>query len=193
MKKLTLNIWNSKNTIFTVTELANYLEYGTENSLRQKLSNYVKNWYIENVARGVYSIPGKQIDRYEFANKVYSPSYISFFSALYHYWIIFQAEPKDVYLAYMKSENKYFEKLEINIHLKNLKKELLLNTVWLEFKDTYTIASKERAFLDTIYLYDNIYFDNIDILDIEEIRKIISIYPRQNMMKKRIKKYFPNY
>ncbi|MDP2395974.1 MAG: hypothetical protein Q8M44_03685, partial [bacterium] len=57
-------------------------------------------------------------------NKIYSPSYISFFSALYHYSIIFQYDT-DVYLAYMKSDSRKI--LDFEIKLKTLKNEILLN------------------------------------------------------------------
>jgi predicted transcriptional regulator of viral defense system len=55
---------------------------------------------------------------------MYSPSYISFFSALYHHSIIFQYE-NDIYLAYKKSDVR--KVLDFEIKLKNLKKEILLN------------------------------------------------------------------
>ena len=193
MKNFTLNIWESKNTVFSVNELSAFIEHSNDNSLRQKISNYVKKWYIEKVVRWIYTLPWKTINPFELVNKIYSPSYISLFSALYHYWIIFQASPWQLYLVYKKSQIKYLKSLSLEIHLKHFKQDILTNTDGLVVHDTYTIASPERAFLDTIYLYSNIYLDNIDKLDLKKIKKLIPIYKRDNMMKNRIKKYFPNF
>ena len=192
MKNFILNVWESKSTVFTVNELANFIEYSSDSSLRLKISNYTKRWYVEKVGRWLYALPNKEINIFELANKIYSPSYISFFSALYHYGIIFQATPNEVFLAYKKSETKKLKNLKLEIHLKCLKESILLNDKWLTFTENYTIASPERAFLDSIYIYNNIYFDNLDILDIEKMTKIIPIYWKNTMMLNRIEKYFPN-
>ncbi len=192
MKNIILNVWNSKSTVFSVNELSNIIEHSSDSSLRLKISNYAKRWYIEKIERWLYALPNREVNPFELANKIYSLSYISFFSALYYHGIIFQADPGHVFLAYKKSSNKFIKKLNLEISLKNLKQDILLNTTWLIYKWTYTIASPERAFLDTIYLYQNIFIDNIDWLKIKEIQKLIPIYKRDNMMQKRVKKYFPN-
>lgn len=191
MKNFILNIWESKNTIFTVNELSNLIIHGSDISLRQKISYYTKKWYLKKITRWLYSLVNKKIDSFELVNKIYSPSYISFFSALYHHWIIFQAIPNQIFLAYKKSQIVNIKELNLEIHLKNLKQDILLNPKWLIINNAYTIASPERAFLDTIYLYNNIYFDNIDNLNINKIKELIPIYKREKMMLNRIKKYFP--
>lgn len=192
MKNIILNVWNSKSTVFTVNELANYIEHSSDSSLRLKISNYAKRWYIEKVTRWLYALPNKEINSFEFANKIYSPSYISFFTALYHHGIIFQPSPQQIYLAYKKSEIKKLEKIWLSIHLKCLKQNILLNREGLIITDTYTIASPERAFLDTIYIINDIYIDNIDKLSIQKIKNLLPIYGRDKMMYERVKKHFPN-
>ncbi len=192
MKNIILNVWDSKNTVFTVNELSNIIEYSSDSSLRSKITHYTKRGYIERIAKWLYVLPNREVNIFELVNKIYSPSYISFFTALYHYWIIFQANPSNIFLAYKKSGTKKIEKLNLEISFKNLKQDILLNTDWLIFNWNYTIASPERAFLDTIYLYSNIYIDNLDLLKIWKIRELIPIYKRDNIMNQRVKKYFPN-
>lgn len=192
MKNLILNIWKSKNTVFSVNELSQFIEHSSESSLRVKISNYAKKWYIEKVYRWIYSLANIDINPFELANKIYSPSYISFFSALYHHWIIFQANPKEIDLVYKKSQLVQLKDLDLTIRLRFLKQDILLNTEWLIIKDWYTIASPERAFLDTIYLYKDIYFDNIDSLNTDKIKDLIPIYKKDKMMTKRVLQYFPN-
>jgi len=45
--------------------------------------------------------------------------------------------------------------------LRKIKNTILTNSLGLEKKDNYFIASRERAFLDTVYLNKNYYFDNM--------------------------------
>jgi hypothetical protein len=192
MKNFTLNTWNSKNTVFTINELSQIIPHSSDKTLRLKISNYKKRWYIEKITRWIYSIPNIKINSFELANKIYSPSYISFFSALYHHGIIFQANPSQIDLAYKKSQIVKLKNLWLEIKLRCLKEDILLNPEWLLIQDTYTIASPERAFLDTIYLYKNIYFDNIDWLNLDKIKELFPLYKKDKMMKNRILKYFPN-
>jgi hypothetical protein len=60
----------------------------------------------------------------------------------------------------------------------------LTNNIGLEYKGTYWIATKERAFLDTLYLNKNYYFDNISVLDKEKIFEILPIYKSKSLEKK---------
>lgn len=192
MKKLILNVWTSKNTIFSVNELSQFIEHSSEASLRTKISNYAKKWYIEKVYRWLYSLPNTAIHPFELANKIYSPSYISFFSALYHYSIIFQANPKEIDLAYKKSQSVEIKNLDIIVRLRSLKQDILLNTEWLIVQNWYTIAGPERAFLDTVYTYKGLYFDNLDALDITKIKHLMPIYKKDAMMTRRVREYFPH-
>ena len=64
-------------------------------------------------------------DRFELANKMYSPSYISFFSSLYFHRVIFQYQ-EDVYLAYRKTDIRRLD--GFNIILRALKDDLLFES-----------------------------------------------------------------
>jgi hypothetical protein len=79
--------------------------------------------------------------------------------------------------------------LDFEIKLKNLKKEILLNPSWIINNWNYSIAWKERAFLDTIYLYWDIHFDNISKLDYEKILELLPIYWSKSL-KKKVESYF---
>jgi len=45
---------------------------------------------------------------------------------------------------------------------RKIKDTILTNSLGLEKKDNYFIASRERAFLDTVYLNKNYYFDRLN-------------------------------
>lgn len=179
-------ILNSQNTVFTVFELQNLFKNKNIFTFKKTLSNYVKKWVFERIVRWVYAIKWRNIDYLELANKIYSPSYISFFTALYKYWVIFQYE-KDVYLAYKKTDIRPI--LDFNINLKCLKKSILMNSTWIINNWKYSIASAERAILDTMYLYKDYYFDNISWIDLEKIKELLPIYDSKTFSI-RVKKYF---
>ncbi len=65
---------------------------------------------------------------------------------------------------------------EFDIVLKKLKDDLLFNPEWIEVKNNYSIASKERAFLDTLYIFWETYFDNLDDIDFEKVKELMKIY-----------------
>ena len=185
MNKKFLQVFNSDQTVFSVNDLSKYISHKTDNYLRGRISFYVKKGVFKKVARGFYSLR-KDYNTFELANKIYSPSYISFFSALYYHKIIFQFQ-NNVYLAYRKTDQKILQ--AYTIVLKNLKQDLLLNLEWIEIKKYYSIASKERAFLDTLYIYGETYFDNIDVIDQKKVQQLLKIY-NSRKLEKLVKTYF---
>jgi hypothetical protein len=54
------------------------------------------------------------------------------------------------------------------------------------------IASKYRAILDTIYLYKDFFFDNLDDIDWEKLEELMNIY-NSKILEKRIKILKNNY
>jgi len=185
MEKI-IELYNSKNTVFTFDELKNIFWIQNIQVLKNKIWYLKKKWILYSPTRWIYYLKEKQINKFELANKIYSPSYISFFSALYTHQVIFQYQ-NDVYLAYKKTDTKKI--LDFEIKLKTLKKEILFNPSWIINNWTYSIASPERAFLDTIYLFWDIHFDNISKLDYEKIIELIPIYSSKNLEEK-VKTYF---
>jgi len=78
------------------------------------------------------------------------------------------------------------------IFYRKVKNEVLLNSLGIEERNFYFIASKERAFLDSIFLYKDYYFDNLRPLDwdiVEEIKKIYS----SKILEKRVAQYYKIY
>jgi len=185
MEKI-IELYNSKNTVFTFDELKSIFWITNIQVLKNKLQTLKSKNIFISPTKWIYLLKYKQINKFELANKIYSPSYISFFSALYHHSIIFQYQ-NDVYLAYKKTDSKKI--LDFEIKLKTLKKEILLNPDWIINNWIYSIASPERAFLDTIYLFSDIHFDNISKLDKEKVIKLLPIYTSKTLEKK-AKSYF---
>jgi len=73
-----------------------------------------------------------------------------------------------------------------------MKDYVLSNTIGIENEDGYGRATKERAFLDRIYVSKDYYFDNLSILDWNKVFEILPIYHNKSMEKK-VKKYYDNF
>jgi len=54
------------------------------------------------------------------------------------------------------------------------------------------MATKERAFLDRIYVSKDYHFDNLNALDWNKVFEILPIYNNKRMEKK-VKQYFDHY
>jgi len=67
---------------------------------------------------------------------------------------------------------------------KTIKNNVLTNSLGIENINETSIASKERAFLDTLYVNNNYYFDNLRSLDWEKVFQILPIYSNHRMVKK---------
>jgi hypothetical protein len=117
---------------------------------------------------------------------LYYPSYISFETVLRDSGIIFQHHDT-VFLAGPWTLNRKIGKSKF--YFRKLKKEVLFNPSDINFIDNYCIASKERAFLDMIYIFPRYYFDNLSSLDWDKCFEIIKIYKNKQMVK-RLNKYF---
>lgn len=139
------------------------------NSFQKRLSYNLKSWKLLKLRKWIY-ILGQNVQqlsteyRYEIANKIYSPSYISFETVLLLEWVAFQYYG-DVRLASNYQKNIRIEQINLNLEFFKMPKELITNTIWLQNKDNYTIATKERAFCDIVRKDPNYYFDDLSKID----------------------------
>jgi hypothetical protein len=155
-----IEIFKTSQTVFDLKDLAYLLKENNYNNLKSKISYYVKKWYLERIRRWIFV--KENFCKFELACKIYTPSYISFETVLLKSWIIYQYD-ETIYIASYLSRNieiKYKWKI-INICYRKLKDELLYDDDWIEKKDFYSIASKDRAIKDMKYLKGDFYFDKI--------------------------------
>jgi hypothetical protein len=172
-----LDIIRTKNTVFTKDEIA--LMWGETNAefISRKIHRFLKSNKLYSIRRGIYA-KEKNYDHDELATKIYTPSYISFETVLAREGVVFQYYGNIFIASYLSREIKVDGSLYI---YKKIKDTVLNNTTGIEEKDGYFIASKERALLDTIYLYRNYYFDNLLSIDWEKVNEIIPIYENKSM------------
>jgi len=187
LKDFILEIYKKPQTIFTFKEISLLFPQLTYKNLKSRVSYFVRVGKLKRIRKGIYT--RENFNPLELANKIYTPSYISFETVLEKEGIIFQ-KYKTIFVASYLSRRIKAEEQEI--FYRKIKNEILLNSLGVKEKDFYFIATKERAFLDAVFLYKDYYFDNLRPLNwdiIEEMKKIYS----SKLLVKRIAQYYKIY
>lgn len=175
-------------SVFSTKEIALLWGEATGAAFRKRLSSYhVKSGKLYAIRQGIYATD-KEYDRMELATKIYCPAYISFETVLGKAGVVFQAYKKIFVASYQTREIKVQGQVYA---FRKIRNEILLNPAGLTHDNKYSIASPERAFLDTLYLNKNYHFDNLSTLDQKKIMEILPIY-RNKRMQKNVEKLFPN-
>ncbi len=177
-------IYKTPQKIFSLKELSLMFPSVKYVNLKRRLNNLVKRNKILNPSRGFFAKHDYTIT--ELAGKIYSPSYLSLESVLTKEGIIFQRYDSTFMVSYLNREIKIDNN---NIIYKRLRNEILLNNLGIEKKDNYFIASKERAFTDTVYLYRDYHFDNLATLNWELVLELSKIYKNKKTTKRIISYY----
>ena len=138
--------------------------------LKRRLHYYVKKGELYALRHGLYA-KDKQYDRLELATKIYTPAYVSFETVLAQAGIIFQHYDA-IFVASYKTKELEVDGQKYNF--RKLQDGILTNTAGIENRGTYYIASKERAFLDMVYLHSAYHFDNLEPLD---EKKVFTLLP----------------
>ena len=182
-----LEIYKKKQTVFTLSEIALLFPQISYQNLKRKIFYYVKMGKILKLRKGIY---GKEdFNPLELANKIYTPSYISFETVLKKEGIIFQETSIIFAASYL---TRRIECAGVKIFYRKIRDEILINPKGIEKEENYFLASKERAFLDTVFVYKNYYFDNLFPLNWEKVFELLKIY-KNKALEKRVNQYFKIY
>ncbi len=177
---------------FTASDLAATLAIKPE-SAKVLCSRYVKNGLFIRLKNNFYVIE----DNYSTASRDYSfrlanflqvPSYISFMTALSLYEVTSQVQRNFFESASLK-RSRQFKTEGRAFSFYKLKKPYYFGFIK---KNDIFIATKEKAFLDALYLYSfgkyKIDFSSLDLekLDKERLKMLLKTFPRKtkNIVKK---------
>jgi len=166
-----------KRTVFTFRELAMLWSDVSFQTVLSRIHYYVKNKQLYQIRKGIYA-KDNDYDVFELATKIFKPSYISFETVLGIEGVIFQKYESVFLASYQTKEISCDNKKFI---FKKLKDSILLNNAGITNKDDIMIATKERAFLDVIYLNKDYYFDNLSSLDFDKVFKLLDIYGNKRL------------
>ena len=177
---LIAKLYQSPKTILTTKDIALIWEERNTVNLNSKIKYYAKKGSLIRLTRGVFA-KNKEYDVKELATSIYTPSYISFETVLREAGIIFQHHDS-IFVA-----GPYPARKKIDGHaitFKKLKDSVLYNARGVKNEKNYSIATPERAFLDTIYLSPKFYFDNLRSMNWKLCFELAKIYDNKQLIKR---------
>lgn len=174
----------SNNTVFTFKELSLIWNETNDKLAKKRVYRYTKMGKLYPIRKGIYA-KDKNYDRLELANKIFTPAYISLETVLFREGIVFQHYDQIFVVSYLSREISCDGQTYV---FRRMKDSILTNSLGIEEKDNYYIASKERGFLDTIYLNKNYHFDNLSSINWDKCLEMLAIYDNKAMAK-RLKSY----
>ncbi len=170
---------------FTVEDLQDMLEIKPE-SARVLCTRYTKKGLFIRLKKNFYVLTEKweSLTRDELlmiSNLLQVPSYISFMTALSYYEVTTQVQ-RDYFECVSLKRSARFEIKGTVFDYSKLSKRYYFDFIK---KGNIFIATKEKAFIDSVYLYSfgkyRVDFSSIDLdsLDMDRILDIIDIFPQK--------------
>jgi predicted transcriptional regulator of viral defense system len=173
-------ILRSPKTVFSLGDIAMLWGEASSDATRVRLNYYVKQGNLYRIRRGLYA-KDKNYNKLELATRIFTPAYVSYETILSQAGLIFQFYSQIFVASYLTREITIDDQLYT---FRKIRNSLLTDSIGVELKDESSLAIKERAFLDTLYLHTDYQFDNLDGLDWEKVFETLSIYGNKRMDKK---------
>ncbi|MBI5402815.1 MAG: hypothetical protein HY959_05410 [Ignavibacteriae bacterium] len=174
----------TEKTVFSFADICILWNETNLNNARVKINYYVKKGELISLRNGLYATHNNY-NKYELANRILRPSYISLETVLFDSGIIFQKFDSVFLISYTSRELMVDGQF---YNYKKIKNEILNNPLGINVSK-YSVASPERAFLDTIYLNKDYYFDNLNPLNWEKVFSLSQIY-KKIRLEREIKKLY---
>jgi hypothetical protein len=167
-----LEVYRAGQTVFSIEDLALLWRVANPDITKNRISYYVRTGQLFRLKRGIYA-RDKAYDKHELGVKIFSPAYVSLETVLAKHGVIFQYY-ESIFLA--SSLSRSIEVDGQNFVYRTLKSEILLNPEGIDSRGNYNEASLERGFLDYIYLFKDIYLDNLEPINWQRCRQLLSVY-----------------
>ncbi len=165
--------------IFTTDDLI--ILWGVKNRREavESAKDYIRRERMFSIKKGVYSLT-KEYDIKELSQKLITPSYISYYTALGVHGIIFQKYSEIHCMALCSKtfnvNNQKFVYHKTNPRILHSQKGILMET-------NHTIASPERAVCDSLYLNSSLSFDNLRSINTGKLQEITEMYKNKRLKK----------
>jgi len=188
MKKPISAILKAKKTVFTFKDISLLWGLTDRKSAIAGINYYVSTGDLYRIRRGIYA-KDKDYDKIELASRIYTPAYVSFETVLARAGIIFQYYGQIFVASYLTREIIIDGQTYI---YRKIKDTVLTDAAGVLNQEGAAVATKERAFLDTIYINTDYHFDNPGALDWDRVFDILPMYNNKRMAKK-VNKYYADF
>lgn len=173
------NILRSPKSVFTYKDILMLWGEPGSGAARVRLTTYVRSGKLYRIRRGLYA-KDKNYDKLELATRIFTPSYVSFETVLAKEGVVFQFYSPISVASYLTREIVVDGQ---TFSFRRIKDTVLVNPEGVESKGESSVATKERAFLDTLYVHTAYQFDNVGGLDWNRVFEILPIYDNKRMAK----------
>jgi predicted transcriptional regulator of viral defense system len=166
----------TRQTVFSVAELQQLFDHENKNYTRLVIHRMMERGELQRVYHGIYAYRG-DFNRWELANKVKAPSYVSLETILVAKSVVFQHYGNIIFSISDNTVTKQGKKYgyDYEFQYRTVQPTILSNPAGLEFGQVVK-ASLERAICDRIYLTPNYYFDNLGPANKNKLLKLAQIY-----------------
>lgn len=170
----------SNKTVFSTKDIALLWHDPSTSATRVRLHYYTEKGDLYRIRKGFYS-KNRDYNQLELATRIFTPSYVSFETVLAKEGLVFQYYDWIFVASYLDRDITIDGQ---TYSYRKVKPKLLVNPMGVEHVSETSIASKERAFLDTLYANADYQFDNIGSINWEKVWEILPIYENQRMTRK---------
>ncbi len=172
-------ILRSPKTVFTLKDVALLWGEPAEGAVHVRLNYYTRQGKLHRIRKGIYA-KDEGYNRLELATRIFAPAYVSFETILAKEGLIFQYHAEISIASYLtrgiEVEGQAYE-------FRKIKDPILTHPLGVTHKDETSLATRERAFLDTLYLRAEYQFDNLGSLDWNKVFELLPIYENQRMVR----------
>ena len=162
----------SKKTVFRTKNLQSLWDEDYRNTVIYAKRMVVKGLILK-LAKGYYVL-NKEYSVYELANLIISPSYVSFNSALLFNGVCFQVSNTVQAVSLLNYQKEVGDRI---YKYQSMKKDLFFNAEGIDFKNNVSVASPERALLDSFYFGVVANVDDWDKINKTYLNKLAGNYP----------------
>jgi len=178
-------ILRSRKTVLSSKDIALLWNEPSTAGTRVRLNYYVKNGDLYRIRKGLYA-KSPDYNKLELATRIFTPSYVSFETVLAKEGLVYQYYDKIFVASYLAREITIDQQ---TYSFRKIKTDVLINSIGVENANETSVATKERAFLDSLYVNVDYHFDNIRSLNWERVFELLPIYNNQRMVKRVNKLY----
>ncbi len=163
--------------VFNVDDLAILWAAKNRRTVLESIKGYIKRGKIYKIYKGIYAI-NKDYDKCALAQKLFTPSYITYYTALAKHGIIFQ-HYHEIHMFSVNSKIYEIHNQKYVFH--KIKLEVLYNQKGIIVENNYSIATPERALCDSLYLNHTMSFDNLRNINVKELKIMSEIYKNKRL------------
>ncbi len=172
-------ILRASRTVFSTKDIALLWHEPVTAATRVRLHYNVIKGELYRIRKGLYA-KSKDYNKLELATRIFTPSYVSFETVLAKEGLIFQYYSQIFVASYLTREITVDGQA---YSFRKIRTGVLTNPLGVDLASETSIATRERAFLDTLYINADYQFDNLRSLNWEKVFEILPIFNNQRMAK----------